>query len=320
MPAIRRTDSCTAARLRARPSSSTPVPRPTHAAVSPPASAAAIAADGVVLPMPISPSTSRSQSSASTASIAVCTTASKRRSVSAALEADVAGRMADADVDRGHLGADDTGEGVDRRAPFAVRGRASPRSPRSGRRSPSWPRRRRGRRRRSARPVGRIGRPVGSLPAGDPGGDLVEPRQRTARSQDVGGAVVDRGAGGLVGCGQIDELVVEAGSSGWPFRISSRTMERGSSRRKARRRPGEARRSARAAQRWFTEPRTSRYRRPRAVSGWTPMPTSFVTTTTGFGRRRGDRGRVGAELDRSRRRCGRPTSGSTPTASGSRRW
>ena len=52
MPAIRRTDSCTAARFLARPSSSTPVPRPTQAAVSPPASAAAMAADGVVLPMP----------------------------------------------------------------------------------------------------------------------------------------------------------------------------------------------------------------------------------------------------------------------------
>ena len=52
------------ARLRAKPSSSTPVPRPAQRAPPPPNKAAAIAAAAVVLPMPISPRQTRSQSGA----------------------------------------------------------------------------------------------------------------------------------------------------------------------------------------------------------------------------------------------------------------
>ncbi len=200
--------------------------------------------------------------------------------------------MPDAHVDRRHLGAGDASERVDRRAPLAVGGEH-----------------RLGHTRRIGAHLGRRGdaviggedqprrspdgRPVGSLPPGHPGGDLVEPGQGTARSQDVGGAVVHGGAGGLVGQRQMGELVVEQGHRG-VVPVSSRTIE-GASRRSARPATRRKERSARAAQRWFTEPRTSRYRRPRAVSGCTPRPTSFVTTTTGSARRRAAlRGRVRA--------------------------
>ena len=56
------TAASTAAALRASPASSTPVPRPTQSAPAPPNSAAAMAAAAVVLPMPISPRQRRSAS------------------------------------------------------------------------------------------------------------------------------------------------------------------------------------------------------------------------------------------------------------------
>ena len=76
---------------------------------------------GVVLPIPISPSTRRSQSSASTASMAVRTTARNApRRAPASKRMSPVGRPTPTSIG-GHLGADDPGEGVDRRAALAVR-------------------------------------------------------------------------------------------------------------------------------------------------------------------------------------------------------
>ena len=110
----------TAARLRSSPASSTPVPRPTHVAGSPPSRRAASAAATVVLPIPISPITSRSVSSASTAATAASTTSSKRSRRHRRLVADVAGRVADADVDRVERRPDRPRQRADRRPALAA--------------------------------------------------------------------------------------------------------------------------------------------------------------------------------------------------------
>src|SRR5215211_4289294 len=74
----RRLAAWTAASLRARPVSSTPVPRPVLASAGRPRRMAVTAAAAVVLPMPISPRTSRSVSSPATASRPAWTQAPNR--------------------------------------------------------------------------------------------------------------------------------------------------------------------------------------------------------------------------------------------------
>ena len=132
-----------------------------------------------------------------------------------------------------HLGAGDPGEGVDRRAPFAVGRRASPRSRPSDRRSPSWPRRRRDRRRRSTRPAG--GRPGGRFAASRP------PRRRSRRATPAHRSVAGcRPPGRAPRRGRSRRAAGRSTSWSWrrvigvAFRSSSRTMDGGSSRRSAR--------------------------------------------------------------------------------------
>ena len=205
---MRRTACCTAARLRARPASSTPVPRPTHAAVSPPASAADRAADGVVLPIPISPSTSRSPSRRSTAATATPTISSKRSGVSAASKrmSPVGRPMPTSTASTVAPGV--TGEGADRRAALPV----------------GLEHRRRHRRRVGADGLGRGDavvagedqpdgtldpRPVRAVPTGDPLGQLVEPRQRAAGTQDLRRPLVHRRGRHRVGVRQVAQHAVQ---------------------------------------------------------------------------------------------------------------
>ena len=79
----RRLAASTAATLRARPASSTPVPRPVLASADRPSRMAVTAAAAVVLPMPISPRISRSVSSPATASRPAWTQARNRAGSSA---------------------------------------------------------------------------------------------------------------------------------------------------------------------------------------------------------------------------------------------
>ena len=164
------------------------------------------------------------------------------------LEPDVVRRLADPDVDGDDGGTDLAGERVDRRAAVAVGVEH---------------------RRRDVGGIGahRLGggdavvggedqpdrpldpRPVGALPPGDPLGELVEPRQRAARAQDLGRSLVDRGGARRVGPGQVVEQVVEAGGH---------SNVQGSVRGMARPATSSSAVSAAAAQRWLTRPSRSR--------------------------------------------------------------
>src|SRR5580700_1760617 len=107
------------ARLRAKPSSSTPVPRPAQRAPPPPNKAAAIAAAAVVLPMPISPRPMRSHCDA-TASYPAVTAARNYCSLSAGRAGDLIDRGTAGGKIRHHLRRDLGGIGGDAAPGHAV--------------------------------------------------------------------------------------------------------------------------------------------------------------------------------------------------------
>ncbi len=225
---------------------------------------------------------------------------SKRSVAERRLVADVAGRVADADVDGGDRRPGESGERVDRRSALPVR-----RQHRLG--HPGRVRRHLGCRGDTVVGGEDQRRPAWRL-AGATCAATRRPRRRSRRAR--------RAHRSAAGCrrrvrGRRHERpgrtpgdrrgVRAAASCVEPVRIGSRS----SSARPATR---NRLRVDSATQAWLTRPRTSRYRRPRSVSGCTPRPTSLVTTTTGADRAAAWRAASGALGPGSRCRCAPPTS------------
>ena len=203
-PAIRRTDSWTAARLRASPSSSTPVPRP-----HPGCGLAAGECGGdrrrrcrvadADLSEDQQVAVERVDGLEGEFDDLVEALGGKRRFV-----ADVAGRSPDADVDRADRRPGDPCERGDGRAALFERpeerfgdpGRIRADLGRGGHAVVGGEHQRRG-------PIDGGG--GGPLPTGDPRGDLVEPGQRPARPQEMLRSLVDRVERRLVVSGQIGQ-------------------------------------------------------------------------------------------------------------------
>ena len=201
--------------------------------------------------------------------------------------ADVAGRVADADVDRLDRRPGVAGERADRRSALAEGGEH--RRGDGGRVGADLgrARRRRGRRRRSARPVGR---PAGVGLRCQPATHVRRSR-RAAQARRSGAGCWPparaprrlrqrRVAGGRRGRRAASSSAAVAGD----VELTRAPLGDRRARVPDRRRATAAGRRA-AAQIWLTRPSTSRYCLPeRRSSGCTPRPTSLVMTTVGAAR------------------------------------